>query len=139
MIKTKILAGLAIMLLLLLVPAVAFAQGQPDRPHLIGGDTIDGADAVDGTVVTAFLDGRETTATVGANVAGIWTMTVEGPAGDTGIITFQVAGVGVAETVNWVSGASTSTVLNTGDAPPARPWIWYSSLLIAPVSPARSS
>ena len=58
MTKFSILASLAVIALLLAIPAVVLAQAQPPRPAVFGGTVSwDGSPAPDGTTVTATIDG----------------------------------------------------------------------------------
>jgi len=58
MTKAKLLALMAIMAMLLALPAMVLAQAQPPRPAVFGGSaTLDGVTAANGTTVTATIDG----------------------------------------------------------------------------------
>jgi len=72
MTKAKLVALIAVMVILLALPAMVLAQAQPPRPAVFGGSaTLDGVTAVNGTVVSANIDGvSAATATVsGGNYA----------------------------------------------------------------------
>ena len=72
MTKAKVLALLAIMVVLLTLPAVVLAQAQPPRPAVFGGTaTVDGVRPANGTTVTAWIDGSQvaTTTTSGGGYA----------------------------------------------------------------------
>ncbi|PKB72466.1 MAG: hypothetical protein BZY87_00535, partial [SAR202 cluster bacterium Io17-Chloro-G6] len=58
MTKTRFLAFISALALLLIIPTVAFAQNA--RPHVfVGTATLDDALAVDGTAITAWVDGQK--------------------------------------------------------------------------------
>ena len=68
--KFSILASLAVIALLLAIPAVVLAQAQPPVPSVFGGTvTWDGAPAPDGTAVSAWIDGEQVALTAAADGA----------------------------------------------------------------------
>ena len=68
MTKFSILASLAVIALLLAIPAVVLAQAQPPLPSVFGGTvTWDGAPAPDGTAVSAWIDGEQVALTTAAD------------------------------------------------------------------------
>ena len=102
MTKTRFLAFLTALALLLTIPTAAFAQNA--RPHVfVGTATLDGVTAVDGTAVTAWVDGAQVAAT---NVTGgTYVLLVESAAGFAGETVLFKVGAGTAnETANWEEG-----------------------------------
>lgn len=67
MTKFSILASLAVIAMLLAIPAVVLAQAQPPRPAVFAGTvSLDGEAAADGTMVSAWIDGEEVASTTAA-------------------------------------------------------------------------
>jgi len=110
MTKAKILALLAVMAMVLIVPAVAFAQAVP--PHIfIGSVTVNGLSAPSGTVVSAVIDGVEQgNATVSSS--GSYTLQVSQGSG-TDII-FMVDTLTASETATWQQGGADVLNLTAG-------------------------
>ena len=80
MTKFSILASLAVIALLLAIPAVVLAQAQPPRPAVFAGIvSLDGAAAPDGTTVSAWIDGEEVASTTSAG--GTYGLTIAQPPG----------------------------------------------------------
>ena len=80
MTKFSILASLAVMALLLAIPAVVLAQAQPPRPAVFAGTvSLDGAAAPDGTSVSAWIDGEQVASTTASG--GIYGLTISQPPG----------------------------------------------------------
>ena len=109
MTKTRFLALVTALVLLLAIPTSVFAQRVP--PHqFVGTVTLDGAGVVDGGAVTAWIDGEQVAATNASS--GNYSLQVDqgdgSYAGKT--VSFKVAGADVAETVEWVQGGG--TILN---------------------------
>ena len=109
MTKTRFLALVTALALLLAIPTSVFAQRVP--PHqFVGTVTLDGAGVVDGGAVTAWIDGEQVAA---ANASGgNYSIQIDqgngSYAGKT--VSFKVAGADVAETAEWVQGGG--TILN---------------------------
>ena len=109
MTKTRFLALVTALALLLAIPTSVFAQRVP--PHqFVGTVTLDGAGVVDGGAVTAWIDGEQVAATNAAG--GNYSIQVDqgdgSYAGKT--VSFKVGGADVAETAEWVQGGG--TILN---------------------------
>ena len=109
MTKTRFLALVTALALLLAIPTSVFAQRVP--PHqFVGTVTLDGAGVVDGGAVTAWIDGEQVAA---ANASG-GNYTIQIDQGDSSYagktVSFKVAGAEVAETAEWIQGGG--TVLN---------------------------
>ena len=106
MIKTRFLALVTALALLLAIPAAVLAQKQP--PHqFVGAVTLDGATAVDGAAVTAWVEGEQVADT---NVAsGRYSLQVDqGDASFVGeTISFKVSGANATETATWEVGGGT--------------------------------
>ena len=118
MTKTRFLALLTALALLLAIPTAAFAQNT--IPHLfIGSATLDGATAVDGTAVTAWVNGEQVEAT---NVTGgRYSMQVGGAAGFAGqTVVFRVGAADAAESAEWVMGEATELRLREHAVPGLR-------------------
>ena len=110
MTKAKILALLAVMAMVLIVPAVAFAQAVP--PHVfIGSVTVNGLSAPSGTVVSAVVDGVEQGNTT-VSSSGSYTLQVSQGSG-TDII-FMVDTLTAAETATWQQGGADVLNLTAG-------------------------
>ena len=110
MTKAKLLALLAVMAMVLIVPAVAFAQAVP--PHIfIGSVTVNGLSAPSGTVVSAVIDGVEQgNATV--STAGSYTLQVSQGSGTD--VVFMVDTLTASETATWQQGGADVVNLTAG-------------------------
>jgi len=89
--------------LLLAIPTAVFAQRVP--PHVfVGTALLDGAAAVDGAAVTAWIDGEQVAATNASG--GEYNLLVDQGdstfAGKT--VSFKISGANAAETADWVQG-----------------------------------
>ena len=109
MTKTRFLALVTALALLLAIPTSVLAQRVP--PHVfVGTVTLDGAGVVDGGAVTAWIDGEQVAA---ANAAG-GNYAVQIDQGDSSYagktVSFKVGGAEVADTAEWIQGGG--TVLN---------------------------
>ena len=109
MTKTRFLALVTALALLLAIPTSVLAQRVP--PHVfVGTVTLDGAGVVDGGAVTAWIDGEQVAA---ANASG-GNYTIQIDQGDSSYagktVSFKVGGAEVADTAEWVQGGG--TVLN---------------------------
>ena len=109
MTKTRFLALVTALALLLAIPTSVLAQRVP--PHVfVGTVTLDGAGVVDGGAVTAWIDGEQVAA---ANASG-GNYTIQIDQGDSSYagktVSFKVGGAEVADTVEWIQGGG--TVLN---------------------------
>ena len=122
MTKTRFLALLTALALLLTIPTVLFAQSS--RPHVfIGTATLDGAPAVDGTAVTAWVGGTQITATNVVN--GRYRLQVvsdDGFAGQT--VVFRIGAADADQSADWVEGEAevlnlTASSSNASTEPPA--------------------
>jgi len=110
MTKAKVLALLAVMAMVLIVPAVAFAQAVP--PHIfIGSVTVNGLSAPSGTAVSAVVDGVEQGKTT-VSSAGSYTLQVSQGSG-TDII-FMVDTLTASETATWQQGGADVLNLTAG-------------------------
>ena len=113
MTKTRFLALVTALALLLAIPTSVFAQRVP--PHqFVGTVTLDGAGVVDGGAVTAWIDGEQVAA---ANASG-GNYSIQVDQGDGSYagktVSFKVAGAD-AGTADWMQGGG--TILNlAGDS-----------------------
>jgi len=103
MTKSRFLAVVTALALLLAIPTAVFAQRVP--PHVfVGSVTLDGATAADGAAVTAWIDGEQVASTTAA--AGMYSLIVDqgdsAYAGKT--VSFKVSGAHAAETAEWMQG-----------------------------------
>ena len=103
MTKSRFLAVVTALALLLAIPTAVFAQRVP--PHVfVGSVTLDGATAADGAAVTAWIDGEQVASTTAS--AGTYSLIVDqgdsAYAGKT--VSFKVSGANAAETAEWVQG-----------------------------------
>jgi len=108
MTKTRFLALVTALALLLAIPTSVFAQRVP--PHqFVGTVTLDGAGVVDGGAVTAWIDGEQVAA---ANASG-GSYSIQVDQGDGSYagktVSFKVAGAD-AGTADWMQGGG--TILN---------------------------
>ena len=115
MTKSRFLALLTALALLLALPAVASAQQVP--PHVFHGTvTVNGLPAPAGTEVTA-LAGGQPVATATADQNGEYTLLVPQSEGE---ITFRVGTLNAAETSNWEQGGANIVNLTASSfAPPS--------------------
>jgi len=102
MTKTRFLALVTALALLLAIPTSVFAQNA--KPHVfVGTATLDGATAADGAAVTAWVGGEQVAATSVKN--GEYDILVGdrvGYAGET--VSFKLSGAEASETAAWVEG-----------------------------------
>ncbi|MDA0265107.1 MAG: hypothetical protein O3A93_13720 [Chloroflexi bacterium] len=113
----KILVTAFVAALFFILPSLVMAQPAP--PHVfLGSVTVNGSPALDGTSVTAFIDGSQIASSVvsGGSYAALKVAQPVGVnfAGKT--VTFTIAGLPAAETALWEMGALTE--LNLTNAPP---------------------
>ena len=102
MTKTRFLALVTALALLLAIPTAAFAQNA--RPHVfVGTVALDGAPAVDGAAVTAWVDGEQVAATNASG--GQYVLQVESTTGYAGkTVSFKVSGANASQTIVWEEG-----------------------------------
>ena len=102
MTKTRFLALVTALALLLAIPAAVFAQNA--KPHVfVGTATLDGATAADGAAVTAWVGGEQVAATtVKGGEYDILVGDSVGYAGET--VSFKLSGAVASETAAWVEG-----------------------------------
>jgi len=102
MTKTRFLALVTALALLLAIPTSVFAQNA--KPHVfVGTATLDGATAADGAAVTAWVGGEQVAATtVKGGEYDILVGDSVGYAGET--VSFKVSGADASETATWVEG-----------------------------------
>ncbi|MDA0265186.1 MAG: hypothetical protein O3A93_12970 [Chloroflexi bacterium] len=118
MTKTRFLALITALALLLTIPTAVFAQRVP--PHIFTGTAVlDGATAVDGTAVTAWVDGAQVAATnISASTYTIKVDEVDGSfSGKT--VSFRVGSANADQTATWIQGGAdildlTASSGNTG-------------------------
>ena len=131
MTKTRFLALLTALALLIAIPTSVFAQNA--RPHVfVGTVTLDGVAAADGAAVTAWIDGEQVGATTAS--AGKYVLQLESAAGFPGsTVSFKVSGADASQTIAWeeggadevdlvaATGSGTAAVASTGATGPAGP------------------
>ena len=102
MTKTRFLAFLTALVLLLTIPTAVFAQST--IPHqFFGSATLDGATAPDGTAITVWVDGSQVGATNLVN--GSYSLQVGGEDGFAGkTVVFKVAAATAEQTLDWERG-----------------------------------
>ena len=131
MTKFSILASLAVIALLLAIPAAVLAQAQPSLPAVFGGTVSwDGTPASDGTLVSAWIDGKEVASASAAD--GAYALTISEPPGSSFAgkkITFNVGPGMATQTATWE--AAGGDVLNLEAAPVAPP-----KPVVGPAGPA---
>ena len=133
--RIKILALLATVVLLALMPINLFAQ-QPEAPHKFYGTVtlVDGSVAPDGTMVGAWVGGEEvaTTTVESSFEDGFYLLDVAPAVGDTFVgemVTFTVDGTATDDSVAWQTRGSQE--LNLASAEPAE-----AAATATPVAPA---
>ena len=131
MTKTRFLALVTALALLIAIPTSVFAQNA--RPHVfVGTVTLDGVAAADGAAVTAWIDGEQVGATTAS--AGKYVLQLESAAGFPGsTVSFKVSGADASQTIAWeqggadevdltaASGSGTASVGSAGATGPAGP------------------
>jgi len=133
MTKTRFLALITALALLLAIPTSVFAQNA--RPHVfVGTVTLDGVAAADGAAVTAWIDGEQVGATTAS--AGKYVLQLESTTGFPGsTVSFKVSGADASQTIAWEeggadevdlvaatgSGSGSASVGSTGATGPAGP------------------
>ncbi|MDA1128288.1 MAG: hypothetical protein O2913_06275 [Chloroflexi bacterium] len=124
MTKTRFLAFITALALLIIIPTAAFAQNT--IPHVIlGTATLDDATAVDGTAVTAWVDGTQVADTNVVN--GSYQLIVGDAAGYAGeTLSFKVGSATADQTADWVMGGAdilnlTASSSNTSTGGPGTP------------------
>ena len=102
MTKTRFLALVTALALLLAIPMSVFAQNA--KPHVfVGTATLDGATAADGAAVTVWVGGEQVAATtVKGGEYDILVGDSAGYAGET--VSFKLSGADASETATWVEG-----------------------------------
>ena len=121
MTKAKLLALMAIMAMLLALPAMVLAQAQPPRPAVFGGSaTLDGVTAANGTTVTAAIAGVVAATTTVTN--GNYAVSIAQPPGLSYAgkeITFRVGSGTAAQKATWTASGGGILNLNavTGPTP----------------------
>ena len=131
MTKTRFLALVTALALLLAIPTSVFAQNA--RPHVfVGTVTLDGVAAADGAAVTAWIDGEQVGATNAS--AGTYVLQINSTTGFPGsTVSFKVSGADASQTSAWeeggadevdlvaATGSGTAAVASTGATGPAGP------------------
>ena len=104
MTKTRFLALITALALLLAIPTSVFAQNA--RPHVfVGTVTLDGVAAADGAAVTAWIDGEQVGATTAS--AGKYVLQLESTSGFPGsTVSFKVSGADASQTIAWEQGGA---------------------------------
>ena len=104
MTKTRFLALVTALALLLAIPTSVFAQNA--RPHVfVGTVTLDGVAAADGAAVTAWIDGEQVGATTAS--AGKYVLQLESTSGFPGsTVSFKVSGADASQTIEWEQGGA---------------------------------
>ena len=115
MTKTRFLALVTALVLLLTIPVTALAQNA--KPHVfVGTATLDGAAAAEGTVVTALVDEAEA-ATGTVDAVGSYVLLLEDAVGYAGnTVAFQIGGVDADQTAAWEDGGGTELDLTATSA-----------------------
>ena len=104
MTKTRFLALVTALLLIIAIPASVFAQSA--RPHVfVGTVTLDGAAAADGAAVTAWIDEEQVGATNASK--GEYVLLLESISGfDGATVSFRVSGANASQTISWEEGGA---------------------------------
>jgi hypothetical protein len=116
MTKIRLLALLAVVALVLF-PTIASAQQPPELPcGFYGGVQIDGADAPEGTVISALTDGN-VTATTTTTASGTYALKIAQPEGASyagKTVTFMIGTDTAEQTGTWVAGGNVKLDLSVG-------------------------
>ncbi len=120
MTKLKILVTLTVAALVLLTPAIAWAQ--PAVMGVYGDATIDGVAAPDGSQVVAIIDGEQATTTpeTVTTSGGAYSMNIvegSGDAYEAKTVTFTVGGKATLEVTNWSAGLNKNLDLSGSSIP----------------------
>jgi predicted lipoprotein with Yx(FWY)xxD motif len=120
MTTAKLLAILAMMVLVLTISSPASAQRLP--PHVfLGTAWLDGETVPDGTIVTAWVDGAET-ASATASRGGFILVVDQGDLSFSGkIISFQINGNKADQTATWTQGGGDELTLSAASGPVGEP------------------
>jgi len=104
MTKTRFLAMVTALALIIAIPASVFAQSA--RPHVfVGTVTLDGVAAADGAAVTAWIDDEQVGATYASE--GDYVLQLESIAGFPGsTVSFKVSGSDASQTIAWEEGGA---------------------------------
>ena len=116
--KAKLLAILAVMVLLLTLPSVASAQRLP--PHVfVGTAWIDDVAAPAGTTVSAWVGGAEAGSTTTTGAGGDYVLVVDqGDASFAGeTISFLIGGFSATQTAVWMQGGGDELTLSASSGP----------------------
>ena len=105
MTKSRFLAVVTALALLLAIPTAVFAQRVPAHV-LIGSVTLDGATAADGAAVTAWIDGEQVNSTTVASGEYILVLDQEDSSWAGKTVSFKVSGASVAQTATWAQGGA---------------------------------
>ena len=132
----SLLALLLNVALLVALPVVVLAQGQPPRPAVFGGTAmVDGATAADGTMISAWIDGKKVASTTVDS--GGYAFFVAQPPGESFSgkqITFMVGNLTAGETATW--GGDVAGELNlTAVTPPPPANLVPTATATEPVAP----
>jgi collagen type I/II/III/V/XI/XXIV/XXVII alpha len=110
MTKMRVLALLAVMVMMLMVPAVASAQQLP--PHVFTGTvTVNGLSAPAGTMISAVIDGVQQGSTAAAGGRYVLHVTQSSSGTD---ISFMVGTLPAVETASWEQGGGDILDLTAG-------------------------
>jgi len=118
--KFSILTSLAVIALLLAIPAIVLAQAQPPPPSVFGGTvSFDGAPAADGTVISAWIDGKEVASTEAKDGGYAIIVAQSADAAFAGkTVVFQVGGSEAREQGTWEAQGGSELNLTAITAPP---------------------
>ncbi len=117
MTKLRLLALLAVVALVLL-PAIAVAQGAPQLPCRFHGTAqVDGANVADGTVITATVDGDAYTATTTASSYAVIIAQPDGKSYEGKTVTFKIGADSASQTATWTIGGNVAVNLTKGQPP----------------------
>ena len=105
MTKSRFLAVVTALALLLAIPTAVFAQRVPAHV-LIGSVTLDGATAADGAAVTAWIDGEQVNSTTVVNGEYVLVLDQEDSSWAGKTVSFKVSGASVTQTATWTQGGA---------------------------------
>ena len=115
MTKVKLLALLAVVALILVLPAIALAQSPPELPCAFSGTvSVNGANVADGTVVTAMIGNATYTDTTANSTYSIIIAQPEGASYAGQTVTFKIGADTVSQTGTWEAGGSKTVNLIIG-------------------------
>jgi hypothetical protein len=121
MTKISLLTLLTTILMVAIMPTTSFAQPAAPPHVFVGKATSNDVPAINGTLLTAWVEGTQAGAATANNGDGTYSMLVEQPAGiaySGKTILFKIGGVDATQTAIWEQGGANILNLTTGNPAP---------------------